>query len=89
MGYKVTYTNNGMERFAISKPRKGNTKINILLWIAVIVLLASFGSSFNKAEKNITETAFQHFVDDVKNGEGFVDAVTVFCRDIIESANVN
>lgn len=61
--------------------------LTILLFVAVnAVDLGAIKEFLIPGDAKVTEAAFSGFVTDMREGAGFVDAFTGFCREIIEHA---
>ena len=85
MAYKICYGNKSNNYFYKEHKR---SKMHIGTILVVLLLLVLFAGTVVKsdARKN-AETALHKFSEDIIQGEEFANAVTAFCRDIIESAN--
>lgn len=87
MGYKITYGKTGAMRTEVAANKKRDIRSTAAIWIIVVIIFALLGSTLKKEEQEVAFSALNNFAEDIKNGEGVADAVTAFCRDIIESAN--
>ena len=97
MGYKIQY---GKERtYKNVKDRSGKANKKLLYALCVIfgVLIMSFAiwkhestsNFFIPGDAQITSTAVKHLTDALEDGAPIGDAVTAFCREIIDNAIEN
>lgn len=96
MGYRIQYGREAI-RTAIAEPVKMKEKRPgivpfILITTAAVCLLLQKGGAltdyFIPGNKEVTSAAFTTLIDNVKGGEPVADAVTAFCREIIDNANI-
>ena len=92
MAYRIQYGKaSKKERTALLHSSK---KFYILKWglaaavVVLISLLGRFGflDFLIPGDRDITKSAFQTMVEDVREGEHVKDAVIAFCEEIISSA---
>lgn len=76
MGYRIIY---GKDKHRLQKWKK-----TILITVAACVIL--FVLSRLTDNLQIPEATLEHMVDSVRSGESIRDAITAFCREIIENA---
>ncbi len=91
MGYRITYEQSTIKT---TLPRVHRT-VNLKKWIwsaaICIVLVAICTSSKVRSfllpgDPEITEKALITLADDLKEGDSLSDAVTAFCREILDNA---
>ena len=98
MGYKIQYSQTGESaRVEIKKQKKNNQLRNmIIVCVLVIFCFALYMVNVNEivlldyflpGDPEVTRAALKSFADNLKLGIGFYDAVTAFCREIIENAS--
>lgn len=75
MGYRIIY---GKEKRRLSKGAK--TFISVILACASLIGFAYF------CRPELPETALENMVDAVRDGEPLSDAISAFCREIIDGA---
>ena len=94
MGYSIQYTD-GMVKEFISDDRPKTKRAKGLLWIVsgaiLIGLLATdTGKAFCRnllpGNPAVTEAALERFAENISDGDGLLDAATVFCKDVLEGA---
>lgn len=96
MGYRVEY---GPHRKKDAPRRWSHLKIQILT--TVFLLIFAFGvreiwpegdaklkELLLPGQPSVTESAFENLVADLKEGDSLGDAVTAFCREIIEHVQI-
>lgn len=95
MGYKIQY---GPASEAEIKSRtfwKKHWKAAALLTAAVIVSLTASGKIeplrdiFLPGDAEVTRDALAEMTEKIRGGEGVADAITAFCREIIEGAEIS
>ena len=93
MGYQISYENGGSRKSVPDKPvmrkRKRIVYVFILsVAIAFVVLLQNKSTRryFLPGNPTVTEAAIENFVESIQSGAGIGDAVTTFCREVIEGA---
>lgn len=96
MGYRIDYGPS-----APKKQSKTWPQLRLQLFTAVFLLLFVLGIKRSWPEgveklrslllprdtPSASQTAIQAFVDDLQNGSSVGDAVTTFCREIVENAD--
>ena len=86
MGYTIRYSPETAHKFPVKKE-----KMLSLPWLltgaALFLLLAGGWKWLLPGEPAVTQTAITHLIEDVQAGAPVGDAVTAFCREIIESEN--
>lgn len=95
MGYRVIYGKTRKVRRNTTS--KVNSQKSLIIWsiallaAAFICLIGWSDPGFRQyllpGDPRITETALDQLVVDIQNGESFSDAITTFCREIIDSAS--
>lgn len=94
MGYLIRYNPEQNKRYPIKLRKRSSPKrIAVITMICLILLglMRMIRSDSLKAwlmpgDGQITETAFNLMITDIKEGKGFGDAVTTFCLEILEHA---
>ena len=94
MGYRVEYKSFGEEK---RQPKVGQYKKAIMA--AALVMVLTGGALTVKltglpwvqkyllpGDPEVTAAALEQMVDDLRSGYSFADAVTAFCREIMENA---
>ena len=92
MGYRISYENGGI-RTRISPPKNIGRKR--FLFFGAVFALAIFMIAFHQSSrvrrfflpgnKAVTEAAVTELVESVQRGEHFEDAITAFCKQIIDN----
>ena len=92
MSYQIMYD---FKKGQINKQqnRRKNKRLTvaiIVILLTVILRISSWDNAFWEflipGNENITKSALQDFTDSLENGQGFSDAVFVFCDAIIQGA---
>lgn len=92
MAYRIRY----------GPPQKGerggrilDKKIVPFILVALLIVAAALGVSNPTVKEylipgnpEVTEAALIDFIDDIKQGAAFGDAMTAFCREIIDNAAI-
>ena len=76
MGYRIIY---GKDEHCLRKWKK-----TILITVAACVILLILSRLTDNVQ--IPEATLEHMVDSVRSGDSIRDAITAFCREIIENA---
>lgn len=74
MGYRIIY---GRKKYSLTKRSK-----TMIISLIICTLLLGIGYLFRP---EIPETALENMAQSVRSGESIKDAVTAFCREIIEN----
>lgn len=77
MGYRIIY---GKEKRRLSKGTK-----KLIITILVSSLLIGFAYF---CRPKLPETALENMVDAVRDGEALTDAISAFCQEIIDCAQI-
>ena len=96
MGYHIQYGKT-IVKTAMLEPSAAKKKQP--LWILILLVITVLGYTMQSnmdilhdyilpGDPEITAAAFDALVDDIRQGERFGDAVTTFCLEIIENANI-
>lgn len=87
MGYKITYGNKTEIHYYPYRKRdnKKRMKIRMLAIIGVLILLLA-GTMIESESRLVANSALTNLRKEITEGGSLADAITVFCRDIIESA---
>lgn len=98
MGYRIQYDpkmNRKFQARASHTTRKGWSAaiILILAFVLVVGFVGMDGGSKLKSwllpgDAEVTEAALSEMMDNIRAGESFSDAVTAFCMEIIENAQI-
>lgn len=94
LGYTIQYGSSGKAESAWnSGRRKYKKRITAVVLLAVLCagLLLSGGAEKLKnliipGDPEVTKAAFAQFTEDIRQGERVGDAITAFCREIIDNA---
>ena len=88
MGYKIVYKQSGMQRSHIQAPIKRKKKLWPAFAVVVVILSVLIWNKVYKqnTNANATEVAFSTFTENLKEGKGIGESFTVFCKEIIASA---
>lgn len=78
MGYRIIY---GRDKHCFQKWKK-----TILFTAAAGFVLLALSRIADNIQ--IPEATLEHMVDSVRSGESISDAITAFCRELIENAEV-
>ncbi len=76
MGYRIVYRKDKHHHQKWKKP--------ILIAIAVCCTLLALSRITDNLQ--IPEATLEHMVDSIRSGESISDAITAFCRELIENA---
>lgn len=86
MGYRIVYGKKKTRFHSLSK----RSKILIIAIVGCILLMAVsyFGGAevYLPGDREVTGVALENMVDSLQDGEKLSDAITAFCREIIENA---
>lgn len=97
MGYHIQYGKT-IVRTAILSPSIDKKKRPIWILILLVITVLGYTIQSNRdilrdyilpGDPEITAAAFGSLVDGIRQGENFGDAVTAFCLEIIENANIS
>lgn len=96
MGYTIQYGPSGKAETAWRGRRKKKTRIRISL--VLLAAVCAFGVLAGGVEKvweflipgdpEITKAAFMQFTEDIRQGGSVGEAITAFCREIIDNAEI-
>ena len=91
--YGQTIEMKRMKTSPINRHRKAIAAALILIVIITALAWAGRSSWFQDllipGDEAVTRAAFGGFVDDIEAGTPMVEAVTVFCREILKGANLS
>ena len=88
MGYRIVYG-----RDPVCRPTVGTGRLRAMTAAAMLVFVALVRCAWPEGREILQEflipkegmvTAFSNMVDQVDNGQGFSEAVTAFCRTVVE-----
>lgn len=92
MGYQILYESGGIKTKIPSgkkKQRKSTIEWAMILLPIVLLLALVKNSGFRRfilpGNKDVTEAAIIRLVDSIQRGDHLDEAVTAFCRQIIEN----
>ncbi len=95
MGYRIAYRTRKNMRFCNCRstklPKKWVVMIGMVLIVAAFLLGWQNGSIrelFLPGDPEVTAAAFQELVHDLRSGDGFREAVTAFCVEVMENAQI-
>ena len=95
MGYKIQYSQTG-ESVRVAPKKYNQLRYIIIVCILIACCLALYVVDvkevaildyFLPGNPEVTKAAFFSFAEDLRSGLTFSDAVTAFCREIIENAS--
>ena len=91
MGYRIDYTNGKEEPTKPDIIRKWKWKSYCIAAIVAIGILCSFGKDrivnwLIPEDASATQGAYESFIDQLKNGRAFDEAIEAFCKEIIDNA---
>jgi len=93
MGYKISYENGGGKTVVSNKPKQITSGWRVFaLLVLVVVAIALICQTDNirywllPGNGKATEAAFKNFIQTVRDGTEIREAVTTFCREVIECA---
>ena len=94
MGFRIEYSQGEGRKVPIeekSKSQPAVKRIAILVLACVFLFIGAQNISSVEeflipGEPEVTKAAFSSFIDDLQQGSSFRDAITVFCREIIQNA---
>lgn len=91
MSYRISYEKNMVKKDLLSD--QSATRLNrwIISAVICILLVCALSSSTVRSyllpgDPQITEAALNELADDLREGESVADAVTAFCREILNNA---
>lgn len=93
MGYSIKYGNELIKTPCCSRmSQKSKLLVSVLLTICIALVFLSVGSKTLKeyilpGNADITESALNALISDLKDGEPLGSAVSAFCQEIYENAN--
>jgi len=96
MGYRIKYEKD-MVKMPVHTQMNKRTKRILCIGISIcaaMMLLSATGSISKLKEwilpgnPQVTETALDNLVADLKEGEKLEDAITAFCQEILDHANI-
>lgn len=95
MGYRIEYGDVFTKEIIADPPAKRKPIHILVLLTTVCVILFILFSADGKVRDilipgnaEVTQRAVSGFVDDIKEGEQVKDAITAFCVEIIENAQI-
>lgn len=96
MSYKVLYKPTGKLEVKTQLWRKKYSKGVLCALVAVIMLaIASYSNIYDSirnfiipGDDDVTQAAFAEFGNSLKEGVGIGEALTTFCQEIIDNANI-
>jgi len=94
MGYKIAYSPEDNRKYPMHKlhpfPRKWivPTVAATALIIAALSNSDAIGKLLLPGDPDVTQAAITTMVEDVKTGTSLPDAITAFCREIIQNAGL-
>ena len=83
MSYQINYDPSRRRKFYTTKHKKKPG------WILIVAVVALSVTIFHKDLKQVTSAAFSDLTENLRAGESLKDAVTTFCREIIDGAAAN
>lgn len=91
MCYRITYENNLVKKKVVRKNNNTLLKRAIYaIFLCIILFCVLSGSKVRSyllpGDPQVTEKALKDLVVDLKEGDTVSDAVTAFCKEIIENA---
>ena len=91
MGYRITYGQDIIKTRLPAKRRKAVLKkwlCFVLVGVALVLALSSAALRHYllPGDPAVTERALQELASDLRTGEKVSDAVTAFCREILDNA---
>lgn len=86
MGYTINYSPETAHKFPVKKSPKISVPW-VLTGAALFLLLAGGWKWLLPGNPDVTQAAITNLVEDVQSGAPVGDAVTAFCREIIDSEN--
>lgn len=97
MGYRVEYGPQEKKKESkLLNPLKMQILTTVFLLFFVLGVRGAWPEGTEKlkefllpGELSVTETAFQNLVTEIKEGESIGDAVSTFCREIVEHAQIS
>lgn len=96
MGYRIQYGETMTKEFINEAVCK--KKVPVITWILIGSFMLAFILGYRiegmrefliPGNPDVTEAAVNAFVEDVREGEPIGEAITAFCLEIIENANIS
>ena len=89
MGYRITYET-GVHKTELLLPTRKRTKLGYIALACVLIIALALGHKYWQVllpgDPKVTERALHELASDLREGESVSDAVTAFCREILENA---
>ena len=93
MGYQISYENGGVKTNFTGKKQFDKMKgirVAILIVIGIFLVACISSEEFRHlllpGNEEVTRAAVTDLVESIQSGEGMEEAITAFCRQIIENA---
>ena len=96
MAYRISYDNGTTSKW---NEKQSSQKKRIFLRLLVVVLICVLGVSFLggtmdallefliPGDPDVTKQAISKMVEEIKSGNSLKEAITTFCKGIVENAN--
>lgn len=84
MGYSIQYSPQTNHKFPVKTKKKVSVPW-LLTGVALLALLLGGWKLLLPGDPTVTANALSHLVEDVRSGDSVGEAVTAFCREIIDS----
>ena len=91
MGYKIVYQDTGLTKSYMQAPKMRKRK-RWIVWACAFSVLIGFLLNLISNQSNqqtVTQKAFSSFTTNLKDGKGIGESFTVFCKEIIASADIS
>ncbi len=96
MGYRIKYEGDMVKTtIQSSMSKQAKCMICIAVSLCAVIMLLSVTNSLNTIKEwllpgdaKVTEAALNTLVEDLKQGDSLDDAITAFCQEILDHANI-
>ena len=96
MGYTIQYGPAGNAETAwYAKRRKKSGAVLVVCVLVIVFAVLALSGNFEQiknylipGDPEVTKAAFAQFTEDIRQGDTVGDAITAFCREIIEGAEI-
>lgn len=90
MGYRIVYDQAGAVKTTAHRKKNPKRIIAVIIIVTALTTAISIASKYKEPEDpSVTERAFRAFSDNLKEGKGMRDSFAVFCKEIIDGADLS
>ena len=94
MGYYIQYEQGSTRKIKIPDCISGFDSKSIfrimiaIVFVFFVIMGAYYGDCFIPGDKEVTKAAFTDMVEELENGESMQNAITTFCREVLDGAEL-